>query len=157
VAARVGKTPVSADEAFGLAMQAADVLREIAVSGSAVYSFDDAVNALINALAYPVEELRIKAASVLALTNNAAAQVALAEVATNDQQTQTLRLAAFDALAESASHHGNLLPADLVERLLDQAMNAGDMVIRVNASKALGALNLPSATPARIINTYHNG
>lgn len=155
VAARVGKTPLSSDEALELALQSAEVLREIAVAGSAIYSFDQAVNALINALAYPVEDLRIRAAAVLALTNKPEAQVALAEVATSDQQSETLRLAAFDALAESASHHGNLLPADLVERLLDQAMNAGDMVIRVNASKALGALNLPSATPARIINTYH--
>jgi hypothetical protein len=65
------------------------------------------------------------------------------------------RLPAFESLAESAKRHGNLLDPVEVDELRALTMTADDPVIKVNASRALGALNLPTHDATTIITESH--
>ena len=147
-AARVGRVPLDADEALDLAIDACHVLDAIAVSRSPVFAFDQATPALIIALQHPAEDLRIEAAFVLAHAASPDAQNALAAVAVDPDTEMTLRLPAFESLADSAKRNGNLLNADNLTALKELTISAADPVIRTNASRALGALNLPASEAA---------
>ena len=61
------------------------------------------------------------------------------------------RVRAFGSLAESARRNGNLLGDDLVQRVIGLTMAEKDLVLQAAASKALGALDLPSNKASEII------
>jgi HEAT repeat protein len=157
VASRVGRTPVDEQLALQLAFSATETLRMIAVSNSQVYNFNEAEPALVAALRHPSEELRIKAASVLALAVSDTAQQAVAGLAMDEKQSQGLRIAVFGSLAESAKHNGNKLRQEQIDGLSKQAVTEQNLVIRTAASKALGALNLPSIEASKIIQIHPTG
>ncbi|UCG32360.1 MAG: HEAT repeat domain-containing protein [Phycisphaerales bacterium] len=150
-AVRVGRIPLTAEDALDLALEAAGVLGDIALSNSPVFAIERAENALVGALQHPAEELRIRAAGVLAFIGTSHAQNAIADAALDPDANMSLRLPAFAALAESAKLHGNLLGAENLNRLMDLTMHADDPVVRTNASRALGALNLAARTAAEIV------
>jgi len=154
----LGMTALGADLSLGLALQAADVLRNIAENNSPVFDFSRATGALITALGHPVEALRVRAAHALALASSRDAQVALVETGLLTERSQAERVNAFDALAESARTHGNLLgDSELIGKLIDFTMQAEDLILRAAASKALGALDLPSNKASEIIRAQHAG
>jgi hypothetical protein len=150
-AARVGRVAMSPEDALDLALQAAEVLRGIALTSSPVFNINRGETALIGALRHPEEELQIRAAAVLALISSSQAQNAIAAEAMNPDASMSVRLPAFAALADSAKRHGNLLGVQNLEALKELTMHADDPVIRTNASRALGALNLPAETATAII------
>ena len=78
-----------------------------------------------------------------------------AAMALNDNNTESLRIAAFNSLAESAKNNGNLLTDDQVNELLKIARDDTDLTIRTAGSEALGALNLATNKASEIIRTYH--
>jgi HEAT repeat protein len=151
VAGAIGRTPVTEDSALALALQAAETLRLIAISGSTVYDFSRAEPALIAALSHPSEELRVKAASVLALALSDRAQQAIATLAMSTDQSEDLRIVVFASLAESAKKNGNRLGDDLTAQLIEQAVDQENLTLRTSASKALGAMNLPSGQANQIL------
>ncbi len=157
VAEVIGAKALDEEEALRLALAAAETLRLIAVSNSPVYDFARAQTALIDALAHPAEELRIKAASVLALASSPQAQHAVAKVALNAENSQTLRIAAFGSLAESAKHNGNRLTNELIDELIKFSMKEENLELRTAASRALGAMNLPSNKASEIVRSYYRG
>jgi HEAT repeat protein len=154
VAKRIGRREITADVALQLALESAQVLREIADTRSPVYQFSRAEPALIEALKHPAEELRLRVAGVLALTPSPEAQQALAAVALDDQQSKTLRMKAFASLAESARTHGNELTDEQVSAVIKIAAAAEDLEMRTAASQALGALNLATNEASEIIRGY---
>jgi len=157
VSAAVGRLELSKERALELALDAAETLRGIAVSRSAVYDFNRAESALIGALKHPEETLRIRSASVLALARSPEAQQAVAGAALNTNHTETLRTAAFNALAESAKNNGRLLEGEQINLLIEQAVNDPNMTVRAAASKALGAMNVPSNEASKIIRGQYAG
>lgn len=156
-AATLGVSEINDELALKLALDAADVLRDLAVSRSTVIEFARAEPALVTALGGSVESLRIKAASVLALIDTTSAQQSIADVALSDKNTPTMRVAAFGSLAESARTHGARLSDDQVSRLTALALDEKDLVIRTAASQALGACNLSSNNINKIIQTQARG
>ena len=129
----------------------------IAVDGRTVFAFEIAEPALISVLTSPSEELQIKAARVLALARTETAQRAVAHLALDDANTDSLRVATFNALAESAKNNGNLLTDDQVARLVLIAKDDENLVIRTAASEALGAVNLKSSKASEIVRKYYGG
>lgn len=156
-ATSVGQTAVSAEDALALALDAVSTLRMIAFSNSTVYDFSLAEGALIKALASEHEVLQIQAASVLALAPTSSAQQAIATLALEARNTESLRVAAFASLAESAKVNGNLLSEVQTDQLITMAINEENLVLRTAASQALGALNVPSNKAAPVIQKYHRG
>jgi len=148
---RVGALPLNKQTALDLALEAAETLRLIAITRNRAYDFRAAQIALINALGHPAEPLRVTAAAVLAISELPEAQRSIAQLALDDQQPKPIRIAAFGSLADSAKAHGNLLTANLLEKVVAAATQAEDLEIRTAASQALGALNLPSNQASKII------
>ncbi len=140
-----------------LALRAADALRLVAIDGRTVIDIRPAIPALIGALAEEDEELRIRAAQVLAMTSSANGQKAICETALDAENSPAVRIAMFNALAEAAKRQGNDLESDQVQRLIKQAMDSSDLALRTAASQALGALNLDVSEASEIIRNQHKG
>ncbi len=152
-----GQTALLPDQALTLALDATAALRRIAISRSPVFNANVAEAGLIRAMGGDEETLQIAAASVLALLEGETAQQAIAKVALDAGNSQSLRVAVFDSLAESAKVNGNLLSENQVIVLIELAINEPNLIIRSAASQALGALNLPSSKVIPIIDKYHRG
>lgn len=156
-ARRAGQTDLSPDDALGLALDAADALRRIAVSRSDVLNPNVAETGLVRALNSRHESLQTSAASVLALLSGPTAQQAIAQLALDGTRTDSLRVAAFDSLAESAKVNGILLSENHINQLVNLAINEPNLIIRSAGSQALGALDLPSNKVVPIIDKFHRG
>ncbi len=153
----LGMNPLDVDLSLSLALEAAEVLRDIAESHLKVYDFSRAVPALVTTMESRSEVLRIACAHALALSASAPAQSAIAEAAMNADRGSDERVAMFGSLAESARRNGNLLGGDLVGKLIDFTLNEQDLILQGAASKALGALDLPSNKASEIIRSQHRG
>ncbi len=140
-----------------LALEAVETLRRIAVDGRTVYSLVVAEPALVSALSIANEDLQTAAGAVLALIPTPSAQQAVAAMALDVGNTESLRVSAFDSLTESAKSTGNLLAEDQLSDLVGIARDDTDMTIRTTASRALGALNLRTNKASDIIRSYHGG
>ncbi len=106
------------------------------------------------ALSADDEGLRIECASVLALLAAPTAQRSIADLALKVDHTESLRLAAFTSLAESARRGGKRLDEGRLQGLLSAARDEPDLTIRTAASRALGAMNLADNKASEIIRSY---
>jgi CheY-like chemotaxis protein len=154
---RTGHIEIDPDLASSLALSATETLRRIVVDGRTVFDVGVAEPALIGALASPDEKLQTLAASVLALLPTATAQRAIAHLALDDANTDSLRISAFGSLAESARNHGHYLEPAQTTALVDIAHDEPDLVLRTAASQALGALNLETGQASKIIRSFYGG
>jgi hypothetical protein len=154
-AKEVGRVPLSEEQALALALEMADVLRQVALNEHTVIDVKAAQPALLAALSSDVEDLQIKAGAVLALVETPAAQQAIAALALDPGNTESLRLAMLGRLAESGKANGNKLPAAQVDALIRLAADEPQLELRTAASKALGALNLSDNRASAIIRQYH--
>jgi HEAT repeat protein len=140
IARHYGYNPLTAEDGVALSLEATLSLQRIAAHQSPVFDVRAAEPALIQALnSHESEEVRIGATRVLALVNTSNSQDAIAKVALSDEQTSTLRVAAFASLAESAREMGNRLNERLARELINQAMSEPNLELRTAASQALGA------------------
>lgn len=156
-AATLGIVDLTEELALSLSLEAADVVRLLAVSRSTVLDYSAAEGALITVLGGRAEVLRIRAAAALAMINSSSAQEAIAEAAVNEQNSQSMRVAAFASLAESARTHGSKLGPATIDRVVALTLDGKDLVIRTAASQALGALNLESNRASEIIRAQSRG
>lgn len=135
-----GYQPLTAEDGVALSLEATRILQWIAAKESNVFDASEAEPQLVEALnTHASEEVRIGTTRVLALLNTPTAQPAIAAVALSPDQTPTLRLAAFDSLAESSRRMGNRLSEETTRRLISQAMSEPDLELRTAASQALGS------------------
>jgi hypothetical protein len=151
IAPKYGQRELSPELALSLAMEAANTLRLVAVNRSPVFEIAGAEPSMILALGSPSEELRVAAAGALALVNSASAQRAIGSVALAAEQTETMRKAAFSALADSARRFGPKLEGPAMQKLVEVATKEPNLSLRTSASQALGAMNLPGKTSAEIL------
>ncbi len=157
VRARTDQAPLDSDLALSLALETAETLRGIAVDGRTVYDVSAATPALIGALSSSDELLQTTAASVLALVPESTAQRAIAHVALDSNQPESLRIAAFGSLAESAKSNGGQLEDAQITALVRIARDDANLVIRTAASQALGAINLAGNKASDIIRSHYGG
>ncbi|HRW52959.1 MAG TPA: HEAT repeat domain-containing protein [Phycisphaerae bacterium] len=154
----LGMTGMNENMSLALALRAADAIRAIGLSSSKIFDVSRAEPAMISAIKGDTESLRVRVAGALSMVGTATAQETLAEVAMMPDHAQAERIAQFDALAESARLHGNQLgEREVVSKLIEFTMKESDLVLRAAASKALGALDLPSNKASEIISAQHNG
>jgi len=131
---------LSAEESRQFALTALQTLEQIALA-SDVYQVQTALPTLIAALADDRPDVVKAAGGVLAVIDTAEAQQAIAQAALNG--SGDLQLALLGSLADSATHHGNLLEARQAERAHEMVQaNTGDLAIA--AARAHGALSLPT-------------
>jgi len=157
VTRRTGQTPVIPDLAYELGLEAAATLQRIATDGKSNFHPLLAEKAAIAALDASVEDLQIAAVGVNALLASDKAQAAIAAVALKGSNTESLRLAAFDGLSESARRFGNRLGEVQIDEMLKFSFNEPNMRLRTAASQALGALNIAASKASQIPLKYHRG
>lgn len=153
----LGMTPLGKELSHELALRTADALRGIAEDGRTVFDFERAVPALIKAMANPAEDLRVKCAHTLALSTLPEAQAAIARSALDETHARDERVKAFGSMAESARRNGKMLNDELIQQIIKQTMTEKDLILQAAASKALGALDLPSNKASEIIRTQSRG
>ncbi len=153
-----GAEPMTEDMGLSLAMDAAQTLRLLAMTGNSVFDPSRTQSALIDvARSSKAVELRLTAADALGYIGTPDAQEAIAGIALNSEEEATTRVAMFDALAEAAKRQGNQLGSATVEKLVDFVKNESDDALRTAASQALGALNLPSNKARELIVSHYGG
>jgi HEAT repeat protein len=127
------------------------LLQTIGADHKSIYSINDAVPALSNAIKDTDAGVVTAAANVLGELNNADAQRTLASAALASDASAALRAPLLDAVAESAKHTGNALDASAVNSLIKIVETEKDPAIRIAAATALGALNVPSNQASTLI------
>jgi len=150
-AKQMGAARLDEQTAQALALEAARVLRDLAVHGHTVFDPGQATPALTQVLSSPSEELRAAALRVLGRLNRQDAQQAVAAVALSERQSESLRKVAFVALAESARQFGSYLDDATIRRLKVTAFEGENLSLRAFASRAIGALNLPERQAVGVI------
>ena len=122
-----------------------------------MFNPSEAQAALIASLDSANEELQLAAIHVLALLRGGLAQRAIAQLALDSDEVETLRIDAFAGLTTSAKRFGNQLDAGQVDELLSVSMDEPDLRLRTAASHALGALNLAADKANQTILRFHRG
>ncbi len=153
----VGQTRLHSESALELALACAKALHDLAIAHSEILDFRVAEGALIAAAASPEEALQTEVVKVLAMLPSSSAQQAIARLALSEDASGSLRITAFGALADSAKINANLLSEGQVDRLISITLDEDDLALRTAASRALGALNLPSNKAGAIIEKYERG
>jgi HEAT repeat protein len=152
-----GLKAITADVGTQLAADAVSVLRLLAETNNPVFNVADAEPALLAAFGTTDPELRVAIAEALGYLGSGKAQEAIARAALDAAAAEDMRVKMFAALAEAAKRRGNLLGPELIGQLVKIAESDANMTIRGAASRALGALNLPSAPASEIIRNQYRG
>ena len=152
-----GLKAITADVGTQLAADAVSVLRLLAETNNPVFNAADAEPALLAAFGTTDPELRVAIAEALGYLGSGKAQEAIARAALDAAAAEDMRVKMFAALAEAAKRRGNLLGPELIGQLVKIAESDANMTIRGAASRALGALNLPSAPASEIIRNQYRG
>lgn len=134
--------PITEDEARLYSARCLAALRDLAVSGNAVFDVGDSASALIAALNEKTGATKMDVAEVLSRVGQERAQGALMDGALSASGAE--RIALLGKVADSAKRYGNLLAQRYVDQLVRLAGSA-DNAEATAAAATLGALNLPNA------------
>jgi hypothetical protein len=142
-------TPEIADS---YALRAAQALLKLAVSRNPVIDLSLAQPALVNATQSTRQEIQVLSGQILAYINSPDAQRAIAEMAMAAGNDASVRIAAFESLANSAKLSGSLLPDGTISAIYTLiSADETDPALRAAAAAAYGALNLPSQKVKNLI------
>ena len=136
--------PLTPEQATKWAVAAAEALRQLGLTGTAVFDITRCRRTLIAALADPRPEVQAAAAGALATMPDRKAQQAVAGLALNSATEEKVRLAGFTSLAESIRRFGNLLADPQAQAVVDLVGKMDTGPIGTAAARTLGALSLPS-------------
>lgn len=141
-----------------LAQEAADALRMLAATHNPVVDLRRVEPALVAAIGSTKDPLlRVTIGQILGYLGTPAAQEAIARIALDPAEPEDARVAMFTALAEAAKRGSSQLGEASVATLIDIAEKDENLTIRTAASRALGALNLPSNKAGDIIRNQYRG
>ncbi|MCH9021565.1 MAG: hypothetical protein IID32_02240, partial [Planctomycetes bacterium] len=134
------------------ALQAAQVLRQLAITNNAILPVGPSESALIQVCFKDRKEIQTAAIQTLARVDSLEAQRTIASLALDSQRDLPTRLLALRHLAVSAKGFGNLLLSEQVNGLLEiVSSRQQDRQLRNLAAEAYGSLNLPSAEISSLI------
>ncbi|MFC1761724.1 HEAT repeat domain-containing protein [Planctomycetota bacterium] len=120
-------------------------LRAISQQRNMAFDLLGAQEALVAASRSESAEYKTLACQALAGVNSGTAQQAIAEVGISDRSDLTVRIAAFNSLAESAKVNGSMLSGQTLANMYELiGSGTTDANLRTAAAMAFGALNLPS-------------
>ena len=144
---RASGSRISEMEAQIYAIEALATLRDLAISGHAVFNVLDAESALIDALAARQDGTGVLVAEVLCRLDSPRSQRAVFDAALAASGHEQIEL--LNRLALSARRFGNLSEERHINGLL-RLVTAGEAVGEA-AARVHGALNLPAANAVRLI------
>jgi len=131
--------------AHSYAVRAASVMLKLSQTRNRVIDLSAAQSALVNATKSGQADIQILAGRVLAHLESPDAQRTIASMALEQSNRMDVRIAAFDALAESAKLNANLLEAEKINAIYSLVGSPdAEPQLRSAAAAAYGALNLPS-------------
>lgn len=130
-------------------LKAARVLQEVAV-GSRIYSARKARAALLQALTDRPDEVVVAVLGALAEIADPEITRAMAAIGTDEERSDTVRVAALESLSRAARLIGNHLRPQQVAAVRSLAGSPNDQ-LRDAAGQALGGLDLDAAGAARLV------
>ena len=141
---RVKAMPPSGRQSLQDALEAAHLLKLIALNRASIYRADAALPALGQVLRSGNRKLAWAAADVLGRMQSPQAQQLLAAAALSGTGSAATRAHWFTDLAWSARNMGDHLNHVQIRRLIHVVAHGSVPTVRIAAAEALGALNLPS-------------
>ena len=133
-------------------VRSAMVLLKLAQTRNPVIDLSRAKETLINATKDKREQIQILAGQILAHLDSPDAQRAIAVMALAEDNSMTVRVAAFESLANSAKLNANLLDDAKVDAIYSLVSSPEtDPQLRSAAATAYGSLNLPSRKVKNLI------
>ncbi len=144
-----GSVILDTDAARAVSLQAADALKDIAMT-SRVFSAERARQSLLEALVGRPDDLVIAVTGALAQIPDPEIEASLAKVGTDAVRAKPVRVAALKALDRTARSIGNKLDAAQIAALQAMAGDADDQ-LRDASGEALGGMNLDAAEAAKLI------
>jgi len=144
--------PFEQELADAYAIDAAQVLRNLAITQNKVLNLQKAQAALIDAVREERKAIQTAATQTLARMDSLDAQRAIAALALDEQVELPTRLMALQNLSVSAKAYGNYLLAEQIDKLY-QIVSSREIDVRLRnlAAEAYGAFNLPSAKISQLI------
>ena len=136
--------PLTPDQAAEWAVRAAGAVYTLGVMKNPVFDTSLAEEALISALFVQRRDVRLAVAQTLGVMDSAPAQQAIAEVALDGQEEESLRVEMFGVLSGSIRRFGNQLTESQAEGVIDVVMETSSRQLRDSAAQVLGSMNLPS-------------
>jgi len=149
---QAGSMVLNEDAARATSLEAARVLRDIALS-SKVYSAFRARQSLLESLVNRPDPLVIAVLDALAEIADGEITRAMADVGIDANRSKPVRVAALGALARAARSVGNELKASQIAALRKMADEKDDQ-LRDAAGEALGGLDLDASEGAKLILKY---
>jgi hypothetical protein len=133
----------SEEIAENYAVRAAETLLSLAQSRNSILDLSAAQPALESAVSDA--RIQVLAGKILAYLNSPGAQRAIAAMALEENNSQDVRISAFNSLATSAKLNANMLPDETIDAIYALiSSDTTDTELRSTAAAAYGALNLPS-------------
>ena len=143
IMAKVHMVPLTADDAKGYAVRAAEVIRLLALNTSTIADAMVAAEPLIRALADSRPEVVAASATTLGAFDTEVCQRTLAQACLDPKNSDPAkRLPLLKALASSARRFGNKLTEVQLNGLVKLATGDPDGKVRLDAGIAAGALGL---------------
>ncbi|MHC5179366.1 MAG: HEAT repeat domain-containing protein [Planctomycetota bacterium] len=136
---------IGAETAQNYALRAVGAMYKLAMVRNEIVDLSMALPALVEVTKTSGPEMRVLAAGVLAHLESPEAQRAIAAMALDEQNDNTVLVAAFNSLSLSAKINANLLLTEHIEAVyVLVGSTETDVELRAAAAGAYGALNLPS-------------
>lgn len=143
---------IGAETAQTYAFRAVSAMHKLAMVRNKIVDLSTALSALIEVTQESAPQMRVLAAGVLAHLESPEAQQAIAAMAMDEANDNSVRIAAFESLALSAKINANLLLSERIEAIYELVGSTeADADLRAAAAGAYGALNLPSEQVKKLI------
>lgn len=140
------------EKADEYAVNAANVIRILALTNNKILSLATIEDALLKAVYDKRTEIQVAVIEILAHLNSINAQRAVANIIFDNRSDVPTQLLALKNLAISSKEFGNLLLAEQVDQLLELVSSLDiDSELRNLAAEAYGSLNLPSVQISQLI------
>jgi HEAT repeat protein len=143
---------IGTETAQSYALRAVTAMYKLALVRNRIVDLSVAMPALIKVTQESNPQMKVLASQVLAYLESPDAQGAIAAMAMNEANDNTIRIDAFKSLALSAKINANLLLTGQIEAIYALVSSTeADPDLRAAAAGAYGALNLPSELVKNLI------
>ena len=136
---------IGAETAQSYALRAVGAMYKLAMTRNQIVDLSVALPSLVQVTQSSGPEMRVLASGVLAHLKSPEAQRAIAAMAMDEANDNSVRIAAFSSLVLSAKINANLLLTEQIDAIYGLVSSTeADANLRAAAAGAYGALNLPS-------------
>ncbi|MFP3937319.1 MAG: HEAT repeat domain-containing protein [Phycisphaerae bacterium] len=135
---------IDAEEAEQWALRAARALERLGMTSNVIFDVTRSREALGEAINAGSDAVKVACAAALAAMDDSSAQRMVAELALNADESETVRISAFEELSASLRRFGNCLRGEQSDAVVRVVGDGDSFELRTAAAEALGAMDLPS-------------